>query len=429
MYPNAVALAVVIATAIVTEVSDDPVAGIGGCPHGDQGCVGDVPTFVVPLLFSLIALIASALLVNKGESGWRVGRKTVERRKGSGLLRLVRVAVMGFLLFSECGVEGAGKEVAVVKGGERRRLEVWEVGAQVDLYNKISEGGTDKMTNGDTVKVNSGTYTPGSVHTVNSVFWLTNRWGTIRCEDLRLSCILDGNNKRRVMGVGGLSSWLTLTGLVFEDGFRPDYWTESAAEDGAGLYAEDGARIELIVCSFRNNEAGSAGGGIFVKSSSSDVRLYGVEFDGNSVSDGAESGDIRENSGDVTVNSYCNVGGYESVEGSGLKTSGGVAGSLYSYTCQACAAGRHSSSSAHSCSGCAAGKYSGSAAAACSACTAGKYLVLAATSSEPSACTTCGSGTYSSFGSGFCTNCVAGKHLADEATSPDLHDSEAKCTT
>ena len=60
-------------------------------------------------------------------------------------------------------------------------LTTHEVGAQVDLFNKVSRNGTAKMSNGDTVMVARGTYAAGSAHDSSLMFYLDELYGNIMC--------------------------------------------------------------------------------------------------------------------------------------------------------------------------------------------------------------------------------------------------------
>ena len=172
-----------------------------------------------------------------------------------------------------------------------------EVGAQPDLYNKISMSGTARMANGDTVVVSSGNYEAGSTAYSHTIFYLYGLYGYIMCTDDELSCVLDGSGTRQVMTVKGTSgSVLELRSLVFSNGF---------GEYGGGFRIYSSAQVSLVMCSIQQNEGTTMGGGIDVYNPDTVVDLYGVSFSGNMSPKGP---DISSLSGTVTIHSTCSAG-------------------------------------------------------------------------------------------------------------------------
>ena len=211
-------------------------------------------------------------------------------------------------------------------GGPGCASVAYGVSTQPDLYDKISSGGTAKISSGETVVLAPGTYAAGSAHSVNRLFFLYSLFGYVFCEEDGLRCVLDGSSTRRIMyaGVPGGTNpaLLEMRGLVFTNG---------ATEAGAGLFVDGGAIVTLVACSFVENAASLNGGALYSYSSSDVITLYGVSFSGNT---GAVNDIYSLSGGAITVHSTCTEGGNNATQGVGLVTTAGCCtGSLLSYSC------------------------------------------------------------------------------------------------
>jgi len=184
----------------------------------------------------------------------------------------------------------------VVRREEGRRLEVWEVSAQVDLFDKISRNGAAKMANGHAVTIASGNYEAGSVDSSDIMFRLSGLYGNFMCANDELSCVLHGSGTGMVMMVCETSgSLLELRSMVIAYGY---------SSYGGGLCIFSSAQVSLVICSIQQNEGLNGGGGIYVNTGV--VDLYCVSFSDNTSLNGVP--DIRRDSGTVTIHSTCSAG-------------------------------------------------------------------------------------------------------------------------
>jgi hypothetical protein len=141
-----------------------------------------------------------------------------------------------------------------------------------DLFNAISNyvtttfgfrTGKNLMANGDVVKLEPMTYqchkpTASDCAYSDQMLSMQNRYGSIECADDLTGCILDAESSRRVLIVRGTSSSkLTLRALTFQNG--------QASTNGGGLYLQDNAIVDLLLCVFSGCRAGNYGGGIYVR--------------------------------------------------------------------------------------------------------------------------------------------------------------------
>jgi hypothetical protein len=130
----------------------------------------------------------------------------------------------------------------------------WEVSTQTELFNTVSnEGGSTNVGNsimalGDTVTALSNTYSGSEISADSyAMFSLKDLYGLLQCEEA-LQCDLNGGGTRRVMYVYGTGGGVwTMKGLRFIDG--------DGGQDGGGLYMQNSAKVEMIMCEFKNNQA------------------------------------------------------------------------------------------------------------------------------------------------------------------------------
>ncbi|GMI33927.1 hypothetical protein TrCOL_g13243 [Triparma columacea] len=164
-----------------------------------------------------------------------------------------------------------------------------------------------------------------------------NLYGEIICTLDDASCVLDGEDGRRLIWLDGTGSGsLTLRALTFYKG-------SASADYGGGVYVKAGSVIiQLCVFSSCNSIENwtifgysYGGGGLFVMegSGTTTVDFYGTSFSGN----GANSNngdDIYRHAGTVTIHNTC-PSPYSSgspTKGSALDTYGTVGGTKFSYT-------------------------------------------------------------------------------------------------
>jgi predicted outer membrane repeat protein len=134
------------------------------------------------------------------------------------------------------------------------------------------------------------------------MLWTDDLNGEVKCVEDNASCVLDGENARRVMQVYGTGSGtLILRALTFDKGF---------ADVGGGVYIDSGAIVEIHFCVFSNNRATDSdfgGGAIFLQNSGTTVNVYGTRFSGNTA-DSGNGDDIYRNdygSPTITIHNTC----------------------------------------------------------------------------------------------------------------------------
>ncbi|GMI47449.1 hypothetical protein TrCOL_g9426 [Triparma columacea] len=210
------------------------------------------------------------------------------------------------------------------------------------LFNKISNydgfsAGNSIMANGDTTILAVVPYkcSEGTCAASTSMLWTDDLNGEVKCVEDNASCVLDGENARRGMNVGGTGSGtLILRALTFDKGYTTDH--------GGGVKIYSGAIVDLELLVFSNNrDTNSAygGGAIFVSWSGTTVNAYGTHFYGNTAGSG-NGHDIYRFEGTITIHNTC-PSPYSSntpIQGSALDTASGtdpvgsLGGSKYSFT-------------------------------------------------------------------------------------------------
>ena len=176
------------------------------------------------------------------------------------------------------------------------------------LFNTVSNGvygghntGNSIMANGDTAVLAVGTYkcSEGTCASSYTLLFTEDLNGEVKCVEDNASCVLDGENARRVMLVDGTGSGtLILRALTFNKGYL---------DRGGGVFIYSGAVVDLKLCIFSNNRATSShvgGGAIYVESSGTIVNVYGTSFNGNTA-DSGNGDDIYRHSGTITIHNTC----------------------------------------------------------------------------------------------------------------------------
>lgn len=174
-----------------------------------------------------------------------------------------------------------------------------------ELFNKISNlypnPGSSLMSSGDTTVLAENAYkcSEGLCSSPLSMIGLTGRCGNIVCAtDYTSRCVLDGENTRSLMGVGGTSGkTLSIRAITFRDG--------SYSVCG-GLGVTGGGIVALLLCQFTNCKATVTGAGaIGVDGSPSVVTLFGTSFTGNSVTGLGGNDFATIDGGKIIVNNTC----------------------------------------------------------------------------------------------------------------------------
>ncbi|GMI11195.1 hypothetical protein TrVE_jg4515 [Triparma verrucosa] len=335
------------------------------------------------------------------------------------------------------------------------------VSTQLELVMAIDTRGADKMTPGDRLLVQSGTYTCNSAqecHNIKKMLVSGGNFGSIICTERSLGCVLDGEGKRDILWVDGTGKdKLAIKGIKF---YRGNSTLHDPFSYGGGLGITNQAIVKLEFCSFDSCYA-HQGGAIFLNGGTT-LTAYGTSFKNNSAE--GTSDDIG-NGGDLAIYDSCPDGWTGIPEkGSPIITAGAVAygtttsfsiGSCtvcplgkagprgwydpsYSSTCEICTLGKYRSREVATCTICAAGQYNSndgtdaSLHKKCDSCPAGKYLSDEDTpvvTSHDSAddCSMCKAGTYSNDAAPLCIECKKGKYLANDGTDITHHDDESDC--
>jgi hypothetical protein len=180
------------------------------------------------------------------------------------------------------------------------------------LFNTVSNEdnyaentGNSIMGNGDTTILDVGPYkcSQGTCAGSENMLWLFNLYGEVKCVEDNASCVLDGENERRGMKVGGTGvGTLILRALTFDKGY-------ARLSQGGGVNILQGATVDLKLLVFSNNRATSSdfgGGAIIVWGyGGTTVNIYGTSFHGNTA-DSGNGDDIYNNyAGTITIHNTC----------------------------------------------------------------------------------------------------------------------------
>jgi predicted outer membrane repeat protein len=180
------------------------------------------------------------------------------------------------------------------------------------LFNTVSNfaatdynTGNSIMANGDTTLLAIGPYkcSDGTCSTSTNMLGTDDLNGEVKCVEDNASCVLDGENARRVMYVSGTGSGtLTLRALTFDKGYT--------TYPGGGVWIGGGTIVDLELLVFSNNRATSSdygGGAIYVSGfggAATDVNVYGTSFFANTA-DSGNGDDIYLGSGIITIHNTC----------------------------------------------------------------------------------------------------------------------------
>jgi predicted outer membrane repeat protein len=169
---------------------------------------------------------------------------------------------------------------------------------QVDFYQ-----GESTMEFGSTALLAVGLYKCSDGYRIcarpDSMLWTIELNGEVKCVEDNASCVLDGENARRVMLVSGTYNYpLMLRALTFDKG---------SAEYGGGIVIDSGsgATVDLKLCVFSTNTATGSnygGGAIYVLGGVTNT--YGTSFNANTAATG-NGNDIYDGTGTVTIHNTC----------------------------------------------------------------------------------------------------------------------------
>jgi predicted outer membrane repeat protein len=157
------------------------------------------------------------------------------------------------------------------------------------------------MANGDTTILADGSYkcSDGTCADDIDMLYTVDLNGEVKCVEDNASCVLDGENDRRVMEVQGTgSATLILRALTFDKG---------NAISGGAVFIYNSAIVDLELLVFSNNRATYSdlgGGAIFVQDSGTTVNSYGTSFNGNTANSGFGD-DIFNYAGTITIHNTC----------------------------------------------------------------------------------------------------------------------------
>lgn len=195
--------------------------------------------------------------------------------------------------------------VAVLEVGGRTLEEV-NVNDMDGFFNTVSNYastniGNSIMNNGDTTVVAVGVYkcTGGTCASSSRMLYTGELSGEVKCVEDNASCVIDGENERRVMNVRGTGG-LTLTIRAFT-------FLQGEISVGGGISVLADALVDIELCTFSNCRATSAslgGGAIYVSGSETNINIMGTSFTGN-VADSGNGNDIYRNDGTITVSDSC----------------------------------------------------------------------------------------------------------------------------
>jgi hypothetical protein len=282
----------------------------------------------VGLFASLIVRMGGCALLKKGskiEPTGRSGAKSAAimimnpSQKRSSLVKCSQAKayittsqkylIMSSLIFWACLVVVGGRSLAEVNVVDMN-----------GLFNTVSNfvyagtgvnTGTSIMAFGGTVILAVGPYKcsegtcSASINPWFNMLWTHDLNGEVKCVGDNASCVLDGENERRAMSVGGTGSGkLILRALTFDKGYAGYY--------GGGVWIHSDASVDLELCIFSNNRATSSiggGGAIYLGDSGTTVNIYGSSFNGNTADEG-NGHDIFNNlsvsdSGTIIIHNTC----------------------------------------------------------------------------------------------------------------------------
>jgi predicted outer membrane repeat protein len=251
------------------------------------------------LFFCLIVRVGGCALLKVGSKIELTGRSGAKSagimiinasKKRSSLVKYSRAkarittfrkySIMLSLIFWACLVVVGGRSLAEVN-----------VVDMDGLFNTVSNAvyigcntGNSIMANGDTAILAFGPYkcSEGTCADSYEMLIAEHLYGEVKCVEDNASCVLDGENARRLMTVSGTGSrTLILRALTFDKGHY--------GYSGGGIFIGSDSIMDLELLVFSNNRATSSsygGGAIYVSSSGTNVNVYSTSFYGNTAVSG-----------------------------------------------------------------------------------------------------------------------------------------------
>lgn len=203
------------------------------------------------------------------------------------------------------------------------------VDSMTELFNKISNQDTDEFTQatgnsimpfGDTTVLTEGEYrctegtcaqTASASNRSPTMMGLVDIYGDINCVNDDASCVLDGEDARRIMWLAGTGQGkLSIRSVTFKNGKSDD----SGGALGISNNPENDDSVTIVdlhLTIFLSNRAtgnydllgnGGGGGAIYLTSPVSTLNIYGTIFTDNQ---GLLGADIYNAGGDVTIHETC----------------------------------------------------------------------------------------------------------------------------
>ena len=179
-----------------------------------------------------------------------------------------------------------------------------------ELFNKVSNGGTINngnsiMTHGDTVVLEAGDYKcTGTCSTESIMLHTSSLHGGVRCAEEDASCVIDGEESRKLIYVDGTGSGTTLTlrAITFKDGKNTIY------NSAGGLHLSGSGTVDIMLCVFTGCtstyiHSATTAGAVYVTTIT--VNFYGTSFTGNTNTYSSGMNDIYTTGNTVTIHDMC----------------------------------------------------------------------------------------------------------------------------
>ncbi|GMI32159.1 hypothetical protein TrCOL_g6757 [Triparma columacea] len=172
-------------------------------------------------------------------------------------------------------------------------------------WSTSTNTGNNLMANGDSAVLSTVTFkcSDGTCADSERMLYSDDSFGEVRCSSDDATCVIDGEEQRRVIHVSGTGSGkVTIRAITIQNGH--------AQYSGGGIYASTMAAVDVKLCLFINCQSTSTssyygGGAIYASTSGTILNVYGTSFSG-SVSGGAGS-DIKASSATIIIHATCPV--------------------------------------------------------------------------------------------------------------------------
>ena len=193
--------------------------------------------------------------------------------------------------------DGSWKDTSLVT------TPIWHVRYTTELFNKLSNGGNSRMSNGATVMMMIGDYkcSEGECEGADTILKLDDVHGKIKCIDDNAKCVMDAEGSRRSLDVDGTGGeTLSVRAITFTNG---------EVQIGGGMNVWNMATVDIYLCVFSQCRATGlelwyGGGAIFVGDGGSTVNIFSTIFTDNSADNG-QGDDIFRVQGSITIYDTC----------------------------------------------------------------------------------------------------------------------------